>query len=115
MNLGTIFFCFKIFTRVQWEVPENLKKFDMLRQNIVLFCGCKKLPSVYALPWHFQAKTFDYLETIWGVNQDDIEIFPKSKNSVLHASRFLNRITVKSIWHFFGSERNPQIVAKFSM
>ena len=57
----------------------------------------QKMTPAYALPWDFQAKTFDYRETIWGVNQDDIEIFPKSKNSVLHASRFLNRITVKSV------------------
>ena len=55
----------------------------------------QKMTPAYVLPWDFQAKTFDYRETIWGVNQDDIEIFPKSKKGMLHPGRILNTTTVK--------------------
>ena len=53
------------------------------------------MTPAYALPWDFQAKTFDYRETIWGVYQDDDKIFRKSKNAVQQPSRFLEKVTVK--------------------
>ena len=73
-----------------------MKKFDMLCKKIVLFSGCKKMTPAYALPWDFQAKTFDYRETIWGVYQDDDKIFRKSKNAVQQPSHSLEKVTVKS-------------------
>ena len=54
------------------------------------------MTPAYALPWDFQAKTFDYRETIWGVYQDDDKIFRKSKNAVQQPSRFLEKVTVKT-------------------
>ena len=55
----------------------------------------QKMTPAYALPWDFQAKTFDYRETIWGVYQDDNKIFPKSKNAVQHPGHYLKKVTVK--------------------
>ena len=57
------------------------------------------MTPAYALPWDFQAKTFDYRETIWGVYQDDDKIFRKSKNAVQQPSRFLEKVTVKVVAH----------------
>ena len=55
------------------------------------------------LPWDFQAKTFDYRETIWGVYQDDNKIFPKSKNAVQHPGHYLKKVTVKKQTRDFTS------------
>ena len=57
----------------------------------------QKMTPAYALPWDFQAKTFDYRETIWGVYQDDDKIFRKSKNAVQQPSHSLEKVTVNKL------------------